>query len=231
MPRERSPRLTVDITPEIWDAAVQASSGSCLIADAIKTQYPQYSGVTVDAVTVRLSDKETGKRYSYLTPASARDLLLWFDQGWSYPSEHTVRLRTPVKVDVIKRDRPTTARRAERKSVLTAKREAGEPMSRAEKGALTVMEKEDALHEPRPHTQGPITDVIPRREGNATVVGGKTLPRPPKNPNLLAGRNRIFGAKTAKPAAMFEAAVEAALAERSAEAGTEGATRNDPAST
>jgi hypothetical protein len=61
-----------------------------------------------------------------------------------------------------------------------------------------------------------------------TVIGGKP-PRknPTKNPNLLAGRTRVYGARRAKPAQVFLDVVEAEVQRRVAElaaAGTSGET-------
>jgi hypothetical protein len=229
--KPRFPRLVVDITPGRWDTAVAASSGGCLIADAIEDAYPRFSGVLVDAQTVRVSDKTTGERYTYLTPRSAQDLLLSFDQGWAEPEDHTVRLRTPIKVEKITRSRVRTTERAERKAVLTAKRDAGVQLSGRDRQSLTKLERTDEQRpEVLPHTRGPISEVIslPGDEaGISTIVGGPPLPRPKGNPNLLGGRNRLFGAKTARPAEVFQRAVDQAVADRLAAGGREaGATQN-----
>jgi hypothetical protein len=221
--KPRFPRLDIEVTEDVWETAVEASSGSCLIADSIKAQFPQFTGVTVDAQTIRISDKNAGQRYTYLTPAAARDLLTYFDQGWDEPSEHVFRLRSPIKVDKLTRAPVTAKAREARKAELQAKLDRGEQLTRRENQSLAKMAATDARQsEPLPSTTGPIAEVIPRREGNATVVGGKPLPQPKGNPNLLAGRNRIFGAKTAKPARAFAQAVEQAVAARLAEAGAGG---------
>jgi hypothetical protein len=213
--KERFPRLDVEITPERWETAVTATSGGCLIADAIKSSYPQFTGVLVDTATITLSDKAAGRRYTYLTPETARNLLLYFDQGWSQPGEHTVRLKTPVKAVKLTRSRPAKAARQERLATLQAKRDSGETLTGTERRALTNMETADAAgYAELPHTTGPITDVIRRREGNHTVVGGSPLPAKRPHPNMLAGRNRIYGAKTAQPAKVFVEAVEVEVQRR-----------------
>ena len=65
--RKTSPTLQLAIGQEQIDRAVQSNSGGCLIADAIKAQYPELTHVTVDMATVRVTDKQRGERYTYLT--------------------------------------------------------------------------------------------------------------------------------------------------------------------
>ena len=77
-----SPELRLEITNENYERAKIAKSGSCLVADAIRQQYPRFSNLSVDAATVRFSDKERGERYIYITPPSIWEVLLAFDQGW-----------------------------------------------------------------------------------------------------------------------------------------------------
>ena len=92
-----SPRLTIRIDPEKVDEAVQSNSGGCLVADAIRAQHPEYTGVVVDMATTRFSDRKKGVRYTYLTPATAQLCLLSFDQGWPNPVEE-VLLKRAVKI-------------------------------------------------------------------------------------------------------------------------------------
>ena len=179
-----------------------------------------------------MTDKAAGKRYTYLTPSSAQDLLLYFDQGWSEPADHLVRLRTPIKVETLTRARTVTASRRERRAELESKVAAGEKLTRGEAAGLGRLRKTDAAEAANPEradTRGPVTEVIPCREGNVTIVGGPPLRRPKaeRNPNLLAGRNRLFGAKTAQPAKVFADAVEDEVARRLAAMGeaTGGATQ------
>lgn len=83
--RHISPKLVLKITDEIRERAIQASSGGCLMADAIRTQYPRFEGITVDMATVRITDRKAGLRYTYLTPETGQTCLLAFDQGWDNP--------------------------------------------------------------------------------------------------------------------------------------------------
>jgi len=228
MAKQRFPRLQIEVTPDIWETAKEAASGSCLIADAIKAQYPHLSKVTVDTATVRLSDRQAGYRYTYLTPTNAQDLLYAFDRGFAEPEDHSILLRNPVKADLIRTNRVQKAEREEKLMRLRAQRDRGEALSVQDRRALAMMERSEAAgtsSADRPTSGGPVTDVIPRREGNATVVGGRPIRRPPPTPNLLAGRNRIFGARTSRPARVFEQAVEQEVVRRLAET-AEGATQD-----
>src|SRR5262245_48702503 len=137
-----SPVLKLHIKEEDWDKAIESQSGGCLIADAIKKQYPHLSSPVVDMATIRVSDRKRGERYTYLTPPAAQHLLLSFDQGWK-PTEAEINVRQAVKItslvrgdsDLVK----TATRRAERLAELNAKVEAGEELTPAEKRSRTRM--------------------------------------------------------------------------------------------
>lgn len=220
MARKSAPILDLSITDEVWEKAKQASSGGCLIADAIKRQYPHLTGIVVDMATIRASDREKGARYTWLTPSIGQHLLLSYDQGWSQPTDH-VRTGRPVKVTPIIRNKTgpysvpaREERRRERKAELEAKIERGEELTRGEKNALTVASK-PLVDRKRPSTRGPAEVTGTHR--NTVVHGGHPLKQGAAHPNLLRGRDRHFGAKMAQPAQAFAEAVEAAVEERLAE--------------
>jgi hypothetical protein len=219
-PKGVSPTLTLHITDENYAAAVRSSSGGCLIADAIKREYPHLSAVTVDMATIRATDRAKGERYTYLTPPAAQQLLLGYDQGWSKLVDE-VSVRAAVKVTPVRAGSSTAVkRRAERKTTLEAAEQQGLPLSRAEKSALTHMRKADEIHEPREAGSLPTEVVFPRGPtASPVVVGGKDLPQGEPHPNLLRGRSRHFGAKIADPGIAWTEALEQAVAERLAEMG------------
>jgi hypothetical protein len=223
-----APRLTVQITERQWNTAIRSDSGGCLIADAIKTQFPDLSAVTVDMATIRATDRARGERYTWLTPGPAQNLLLGFDQGWNQATEQIV-LRDAVKIDRQKAASVKSVRdRAARKDQLEAKEAQGELLTGGERSALKQMRATDEMRpEPLPTSSGPVTDVISRRDGSATVVGGRPLPKPTPetHPNLLAGRDRHFGAKLSQPGVAFQEALEKAVAERLAADPDGGATQ------
>lgn len=78
---KRAPLLNVAVSREIIDNAIRNSSSRCVIADAIREQYPQYTHIAVDLQTIRMSDPEKGLRYVYLTPRIAQQVLVMWDKG------------------------------------------------------------------------------------------------------------------------------------------------------
>jgi len=80
--------------------------------------------------------------------------------------------------------------------------------------ALTRMRNPTPTPE-RPTSVGP-PEVHGSSRARPVVVGGRPLPHG-THPNLLRGRDRIFGAKLADPGLAFNEAVEAAVAERLAQ--------------
>lgn len=214
-----SPTLEITITDEQYERAVQGDSGACLIADAIKKQYPHLSNVSVDMATIRVSDRKRGLRFVYLTPPDAQHVLLSFDQGWSNPTSD-LKVQRAVKVNVIAR--PKTGKgstevvrktREERRAALEAKQSAGEELSSGEKKSLTALRKP---YEPveRPASQPPVAVSNLHGGGTPTIVGGAPMVQGPAHPNLLRSRKRHFGAKVSSPGVQWEQAVEQAVAER-----------------
>lgn len=223
-PKKTSPTLQITIGVEQVQRAIKSNSGGCLIADAIKSQYPNLSGVSVDMATIRVTDRERGERYTYLTPPAAQHVLLSFDQGWPNPTEQLM-IRGAVKITPITRPKSgkyspegIRATREVRHQNLQAKVARGEPLTMGEKKALTRLSKPYAPND-RPSTTGP-TEVLMDTETHQTVIrGGRPILQGQAHPNLLRGRNRHFGAKLADPGEVFRQAVDAAIAERDTQEG------------
>jgi hypothetical protein len=224
MPRvRRSPRLDLTITEEQRERAIRSNSGGCLIADAIKSQYPHLTNVVVDMATIRVSDRARGERYTYLCPPLAQHVLLSFDQGWSNPTE-ALTIERAVKVDPITRSKPSAPhrvkraeRRAERRAQLEEREARGETLAAGDRHALSQMRNADAKP-PAPERPSRRGKPEATGTGRALVVrGGQPLVQGEPHPNLLRGRDRHFGAKLADPGQAFREAVEAALAEREQE--------------
>lgn len=206
--RTGSPTLMLRITPEDYERAALAKSGGCLIAEAIKRTYPQFTNVSVDTVTIRVTDRKAGKRWTYLTPNPAQECLLYYDQGWPKDEVQEIRIHRAVKVTEITRSLTSNMKREEKRAFLEAKVATGEKLSRSEKSSLTQLRKP-----PRPSSRKPMK-VTGRHGASVVVHGGPSVPVGPSHPNLLRGHNRIFGAKSADPGKVFNDAVEAEVARR-----------------
>jgi hypothetical protein len=204
-----APRLDVQITKDAYERAAQSDSGGCLIADAIKEQFPFLSHVRVDMATIRATDRKKGERYTWLTPADAQYTLLFYDQGWPHVREKITIVR-PIKVNKVTTNPKKNATRAERLAILEAKIAAGEELNSAEKAQRTML-----LKPPRPTSQGK-TQVKGRGGKDLVVHGGKAIPTD-THPNLLAGRDRHFGAQLADPGEVFNEAVDMAVARKISE--------------
>jgi hypothetical protein len=220
--RRSMKELLFEITAENYNRAVTAASGACIAADAIKEAYPQFTNVRVNVATTRVTDKEKGVRHTYLTPPSVADALLYFDQGWREEElPKKLRIRELVRTTPITRSassiRSTQARRKEQLAELEAKEKSGAELTRDDKMRLTK------LRNPKPAPVRPPNEgrpVIKGSERNEVIYGGRDrlIEGATKNPNLLAGRTRHFGAKTAKPSQVFKEAVERETQKRVQEA-------------
>jgi hypothetical protein len=215
--RHVSPTLDITITDEDLASARASNSGGCLIADGIKRAYPNLTHVTVDMATIRVSDREKGVRFIYLTPAEAQHVLLAFDQGWPNPT-NSLTVRRAVQVVPIVRHKfgpnSTKARDQARKqkiAVLVLKQRT-EGLTADEQRSLTQLQNEKTTE--RPSARGAADVKVTKEVGGAVVYGGQPLPQGPSHPNLLRGRDRHFGARLADPGKAFTDAVEAEIARR-----------------
>lgn len=68
-----------------------------MIAEAVKNCVPRAKNVSVDLATIRFTDKDTGERYVYQTPAGAQAALVNFDQG-NKPEPFKFRLATLFQI-------------------------------------------------------------------------------------------------------------------------------------
>ena len=202
-PKYASPTLELRIGEEEWAKATASASGGCLIADAIKRQYPQFRKVAVDMATIRVTDPKRGVRLMYLTPPLAQHLLLAFDQGWSQPTEE-LTIRRAVKITPVTNSKSRVAARQKRRGELEAKETAGAELTRDEKASLTKLR---SLPD-RPTRRG---NAEANREG--VVAGGTPSVQGPAHPNLLRGYDRHYGAKMAAPGLAFQEAVAQAAEE------------------
>lgn len=108
MAKRATRRLTIPITQEVINNAVERDSAHCVIADSISAALPDVKHVNVDLQTVRFTT-EDGTRYVYLTPSTAQELLVRFDQGHK-PEPGSMYLSRPIQI-VPYRDRGAEAPR------------------------------------------------------------------------------------------------------------------------
>jgi hypothetical protein len=206
-----SPTLDLEITDAIWDTAVACHSGACAITNAIKAQYPHLSGVSTDMQTIRVTDREKGYRYTYLTPLQAQQTLLALDQGWPAKPFDAVKIKRAAKITPVVSAGPVALeKRAAHIAALEAKEASGD-LSVSERRALNISRgsrKRTPRSVDRPTTRGPATVLIPSGSTTPVITGGAPLPQGKPHPGLLRGR-RVFGAKLAKPGKAFEDAVVA----------------------
>ena len=74
-------RVKIQVTAENIKDACRADSRHCMIAEAIKAQFPNVRNISVDMMNVRWSDPAKGWRYIYLTPKPAQYALINYDRG------------------------------------------------------------------------------------------------------------------------------------------------------
>src|SRR6266478_3170476 len=77
----KAPRFTIKVSQERIDTSVERDSAHCMFADAIGDCIPSSERRSVDLQTIRWSDKNTGKRYVYLTPRKVQEYIINFDAG------------------------------------------------------------------------------------------------------------------------------------------------------
>jgi hypothetical protein len=181
----QSPVLQPTISEENYKRAITASGGGCLVADAIKDQYPQFTHVAVDVATIRVTDKERGERYIYLTPASVGEMLLGFDQGWRedlLPKK--LLIRKAVKIIPITKSasmiKAHEEKRLARLTELEAKEKSGEPLTDGENRALGKLRNPKAATE-RAKSYG---------EAKVETVGGSVTIRAGADISALEPRSR-----------------------------------------
>lgn len=77
----QSPKAEIFVDQKTIADAISRNSSHCMIAEAVKKAIPYAQNVMVDLQSIRLTDKERGLRYTYLTPRLAQLALIKFDQG------------------------------------------------------------------------------------------------------------------------------------------------------
>lgn len=87
--------LDLKITEEMIEKGIRNNSNKCMVAEAVKVEFPDAKAVTVDLATIRLT--RSGYRYVYLTPRKVAEFIVAFDAGDDLEPFKT-RLRAPVQI-------------------------------------------------------------------------------------------------------------------------------------
>lgn len=72
----------IAVTKDEILGAIRSNSHLCMIAEAIKRQVPNATGVIVDLQSVRFSDRKRGVRIVCDTPRDCQEALVKFDRGF-----------------------------------------------------------------------------------------------------------------------------------------------------
>jgi hypothetical protein len=144
---QRAPSLDFMVLDRHMDDAMKNHSGRCMVAEALKENYPHLKNVKVDIHFIRFADAKKEERYLIPTPQTIGAYLYLWDDG-KRPQE----FRVHTKGGQTSRIRPTPPRTPEDKAAAKARL--------------------DALHEKRKLEQTTIAE----RDGVAYKLGGKMLP-------------------------------------------------------
>jgi hypothetical protein len=77
----RSPRIKIEVSKDIINAAKPGDAAHCMIAESIRAEYPAARWVLVDLQSIRFTDRGKGSRYIYMTPRAVQRRVVNFEQG------------------------------------------------------------------------------------------------------------------------------------------------------
>lgn len=117
----RSPRLIVHVDKATIGESVRRDSSHCMIAEAIKQEYPNASQCSVDLQTIRFSDKKRNVRFVYLTPTVAQRAIVLFDDG-KMPEPFAFKLRGAQVIKGATQEQRDRKAEADRKRFLRYKK-------------------------------------------------------------------------------------------------------------
>jgi len=102
MSRKMSPRFEVNVHKCHVERAKECNAHECMIVQAIRDAHPRFRRIRVDTQSIRITDPETNKRYTYLTPLVAQQNIVAFDERKPV-SFFKFKLERAVKVASVKR--------------------------------------------------------------------------------------------------------------------------------
>jgi hypothetical protein len=113
--RIECPRLRIDVTKELIEKAIRSDSSHCMISMAVAAAMPLPGlNPTTDIQTIRLTDRELGYRFTYLTPRIAQEALIQFDWGID-PQPFQFTLANPVHIGYSEKPAAASARDRKRR--------------------------------------------------------------------------------------------------------------------
>lgn len=77
----KSPKIIVTVDAESIANSMIANSSHCMISDSIKKLHPEFTMISTDLQTIRVSDQSAKLRYIYFTPRPAQERIVDFDEG------------------------------------------------------------------------------------------------------------------------------------------------------
>lgn len=169
----RAPHLRVKIDEAMVRDAVTRDSSYCMIAEAIKSVYPDAQRAAVDLQTIRFTDSKKGLRFTYLTPRIAQVQLVKWDQG----------IKTGPFEFVLRNGQVT----AKQSSSGLAKKGTKKPRTEAQRKALLKASESNPSRRAR---------LLDRSKGSGSVpdrVGGRTPPLQTTKDDVPFSRRRAFG--------------------------------------
>jgi hypothetical protein len=185
MPRTDSGngRYRVSIKEEEIERGIRRDSRHCMISEAIKRDHPDWTRIETDLATIRWTNPRTKKRYICLTPDSARDALVLYDQG--EPIEpFTIAVR-PIQITPLRTvNRDSEGGRKVTQSHGRAK------VKRHSNGETTIVGG-------KPLPKGHLSGGAQASESKARHNAKRNPPRPSakNNVQLSSGRFRRYGLK------------------------------------
>ncbi len=99
--------MEVRVTQDLVRAAIRQNDTRCGIALALRELSDDIYMPRVNQNTISFSDRRTGQRYTYATPAKAAKWIDSFDGSGPIPKPLTFELGEPIKARPIHRSQPS----------------------------------------------------------------------------------------------------------------------------
>lgn len=101
--------MKVHITRSHIETAVERDSHHCMIADAVKSRFPDAKYISVDLQSIKFTTKKRD-RWTFLTPPRAQINIIKFDQGIKSISPFSFELGEPVRVRTASRNKRSASK-------------------------------------------------------------------------------------------------------------------------